>query len=88
VKSGKKVEKIGGQNTNSELYPPLIGDPFPIDLFSMPHYICLRQPKILTLRFKDQAVSRRLLNARALFENLIFEDVTICDILSISARDI
>jgi len=54
----------------------------------MPHNINLRRPKILNLRFKDQAISQRPINARTFFENLIFKDVTICDILSISARDI
>jgi hypothetical protein len=51
--------------------------------------ICLRRPKILTVRFKKgRAISQRTVNARTFFENLIFEDVTICDILSILARDI
>jgi hypothetical protein len=54
----------------------------------MPLNINLRMPKILTLRFKDRAISQRPVNARTFFENLIFEDATICDILSISARDI
>jgi hypothetical protein len=55
----------------------------------MPLNICLRRPKILTVRLKkDQAISQRPVNARTFFENLIFEHVTICDILSISAQDI
>jgi hypothetical protein len=54
----------------------------------MPLNINLRLPKILTLRFKDRATNQRPVNARTTFENLIFEDVTIWDILSISERDI
>ena len=68
--------------------PPLLGVPFPIDYFAMPHNICLFWLKIMTLRFKDLTVCQRLVNARFFFENLIFEDATIFDILSISAQDI
>ena len=55
----------------------------------MPLNINLCLPKILTVRFKnDRAISQRTVNARTFFENLIFEDVTIGDILSIWARGI
>jgi hypothetical protein len=37
---------------------------------------------------KDRAICQRPVNARTFFENLIFEDVTIYDILSILAQDI
>jgi hypothetical protein len=49
----------------------------------MPLNIYFHPPKIMTLRFKDQAISQRPVNARTYFENLIFEDITFSDVLSI-----
>ena len=76
-----------GQSVNSELYPLFLHSNSDRLIFDATQYL-FSPAKILSLRFKDRAISQRPVNARTFFENLIFKDVTICDILSISARDI
>ena len=75
--------KVVGQSLNSELYSfffrPSISDKL---IFDATQYL-FASAKNSALSFKDRAISQRPVNVRNFFENLIFEDVTICNILSI-----
>jgi hypothetical protein len=83
-----RLDEIGGQSLNSELSPAFVRCSISDrQIFDATQYL-FAPAKNSALCFTDRAVSHRSVNVRTFFENLIFVDVTMGDILSISARDI